>query len=246
MPPGSTRCRSTSSPPRCSPCATSSTSCRRRPRTTGAPSRSAWPRSPPPSRATRSRCSLARERGQVSPRRQVDACAEQSRDLIADDGYFAKIVADAHGRRRRRSTARCRDQLADAAKAASAAYGDMADWLERELLPHAPEADACGRERYAARVALLPRRDGRPRGDLPLGPAGGRDLHAQMSEIAEGLEAGRQRRSAASRSSTPTSVPAARHGRAQGLDAGARRRGHRQPQGRPLRHPRAGRSASSA
>ncbi len=24
----------------------------------------------------------------------------------------------------------------------------MADWLERELLPHAPEADACGRERY--------------------------------------------------------------------------------------------------
>ena len=25
----------------------------------------------------------------------------------------------------------------------------MADWLERELLPHAPEADACGRERYA-------------------------------------------------------------------------------------------------
>ena len=39
---------------------------------------------------------LARERGQVSPRRQVEACAEQSRDLTADDGYFAKIVDDAH------------------------------------------------------------------------------------------------------------------------------------------------------
>src|SRR6476660_6380533 len=38
---------------------------------------------------------LARERGQVSPRRQVEACAEQSRELTADDGYFAKVVADA-------------------------------------------------------------------------------------------------------------------------------------------------------
>ncbi len=39
---------------------------------------------------------LARDRGQVSPRRQVQACAEQSRDLTTDDGYFATVVSRRH------------------------------------------------------------------------------------------------------------------------------------------------------
>ena len=144
-----------------------------------------------------------------------------------------------HGRRRPLD-GEPRTALAAAAKAASAAYGDIADWLERELLPHAPEADACGRERYALEsryflgatvdleetyrwgqqeVASLARPDERDR----RGARGRRERRARRRDP-------RRRRE----------VPAARHRRAQGLDAGARRRGHRRPQGRALRHPRAG------
>ena len=131
----------------------------------------------------------ARERGLVSPRRQVVACAEQSRDLTANDGYFATLLT-------RAQTAdgplegNVKSELAAAANAASAAYGTMADWLERELLPHAPEADACGRERYT----LESRSFLGATVDLEETYAWGQqevaNLHAQMMEIAEGLEPG--------------------------------------------------------
>ncbi|MEI2826794.1 MAG: DUF885 family protein [Dermatophilaceae bacterium] len=39
--------------------------------------------------------------------------------------------------------------LSRAVTAAGAAYQELASFLERDLLPHAPAADACGRERYA-------------------------------------------------------------------------------------------------
>ena len=131
----------------------------------------------------------ARERGLVSPRRQVVACAEQARDLTANDGYFATLLTRAR-------TAdgplegNVKSELAAAANAASAAYGTMADWLERELLPHAPEADACGRERYT----LESRSFLGATVDLEETYAWGQqevaNLHAQMMEIAEGLEPG--------------------------------------------------------
>ncbi|HEY9496618.1 MAG TPA: DUF885 domain-containing protein [Intrasporangium sp.] len=131
----------------------------------------------------------ARERGLVSPRRQVVACAEQARDLTANDGYFATLLT-------RAQTAdgplegNVKSELAAAANAASAAYGTMADWLERELLPHAPEADACGRERYT----LESRSFLGATVDLEETYAWGQqevaNLHAQMMEIAEGLEPG--------------------------------------------------------
>jgi uncharacterized protein (DUF885 family) len=136
----------------------------------------------------------ARERGLVSPKRQVTACAEQSRDLTTEDGYFATLVRDAAvGTDPDASAPLAGDvktELADAAKAASAAYAGMADWLERELLPHAPEVDACGRERYQLESryylgAVV---------DLEETYAWGQQevasLHAQMREIAEGLEPG--------------------------------------------------------
>jgi uncharacterized protein (DUF885 family) len=131
----------------------------------------------------------ARERGLVAPARQVTAGAEQSRDLTTDDGYFANLVANA-----RTSDGPLEDQvatdLAEAAQAASAAYREMADWLERELLPHAPVADACGRERYQ----LESRYFLGARVDLEETYAWGQQevasLHAQMAEIAERLEPG--------------------------------------------------------
>ncbi len=132
---------------------------------------------------------LARERGQVTPRRQVTACAEQSRDLVADDGYFAKIVEDAKVDDAPLD-GEVKAQLAEAAKAAAAAYADIADWLERELLPHAPEADACGAERYALESRYFLGAAVDLEETYRWGQQQVADLHAQMTQIAEGLEEG--------------------------------------------------------
>ncbi|MGN6753639.1 MAG: DUF885 domain-containing protein [Intrasporangium sp.] len=131
----------------------------------------------------------ARERGLVAPRRQVVESAKQSRDLTTDDGYFAKLVTDAKaGDAPLDGAAKAR--LAEAAQAASAAYGDIADWLERELLPHAPEADACGRERYALESRYFLGAAVDLEETYRWGQEQVADIHAQMQAIAEGLEAG--------------------------------------------------------
>ena len=131
----------------------------------------------------------ARDRGLVAPQRQVVESAKQSRDLTAEDGYFAKLVADP-----RAGDAPLdgdvKTQLAEAAKAASAAYGAIADWLERELLPHAPEADACGRERYALESRYFLGASVDLEETYRWGQEQVADLHAQMQAIAEGLEPG--------------------------------------------------------
>jgi len=83
-------------------------------------------------------------RGLVSPKRQVEACAVQCVQLTAPDGYFAKLLSstgDEHGDG-------TTDALRNAAGEASSAYARMSDFLRNELLPQAPEADACGRDRY--------------------------------------------------------------------------------------------------
>jgi uncharacterized protein (DUF885 family) len=131
----------------------------------------------------------ARDRGQVTPRRQVTACAEQSRDLVADDGYFAKLVAGAKVLDEPLD-GEVKGQLADAAKVAAAAYADIADWLERELLPHAPELDACGRERYALESRYFLGATVDLEETYRWGQQEVANLHAQMKAIAEGLEAG--------------------------------------------------------
>lgn len=131
----------------------------------------------------------ARDRGLVAPQRQVVESAKQSRDLTAEDGYFAKLVADP-----RAGDAPLdgdvKTQLAEAAQAASAAYGAIADWLERELLPHAPEADACGRERYALESRYFLGASVDLEETYRWGQEQVADLHAQMQAIAEGLEPG--------------------------------------------------------
>ncbi|MGW5239993.1 DUF885 domain-containing protein [Monashia sp. NPDC004114] len=132
---------------------------------------------------------LARERGQVTPRRQVTACADQSRDLVADDGYFAKVVEDAKAGDDPLD-GEVKGQLAEAARAAAAAYSDIADWLERELLPHAPEADACGVERYALESRYFLGAAVDLEETYRWGQQQVADLHAQMTRIAEGLEEG--------------------------------------------------------
>jgi len=90
----------------------------------------------------------ARDRGLVTPRRQVLAGMQQCADLIGPEGYFATLVrgAKAGDGPLDESVAQ---RLATGAQAGVAAYTRLREFLERELLPVAPEADACGRERYA-------------------------------------------------------------------------------------------------
>jgi len=89
----------------------------------------------------------AAARGLVTPRRQVEACARQCADLTADGGYFPTLVsnATAGGVALGEEAA---GALRDAVDLASAAYTRMGGFLRDQLLPQAPEADACGRERY--------------------------------------------------------------------------------------------------
>jgi uncharacterized protein (DUF885 family) len=89
----------------------------------------------------------AADKGNVAPRRQVEACVTQCTELVAGDGYFAKLVADAKASDGELGEP-VRDQLTEAVRAASQAYAAMGEWLGDNLLARAPEADGCGRERY--------------------------------------------------------------------------------------------------
>ena len=86
----------------------------------------------------------AASRGDVSPRRQVEACIGQCDDNIGSDGFFATLVAGAGD-----VPASLRADLDRGAAAAADAYARLRAFLAAELLPVAPTGDAVGRERYA-------------------------------------------------------------------------------------------------
>ena len=82
-------------------------------------------------------------RGDVAARRQVVACARQCADWTAPGaGFYDGLV------HRTGATGTLRTSLEEAAVAASAATAEFGQFLERELLPLAPEKDAAGRERF--------------------------------------------------------------------------------------------------
>ncbi len=82
--------------------------------------------------------------GRVAARRQVIACAKQCATWSAEgSGFYSGLVERTH------ATGQIRAELERAAAAATAATADFGKFLETELLPLAPEADAAGRERYA-------------------------------------------------------------------------------------------------
>jgi uncharacterized protein (DUF885 family) len=86
----------------------------------------------------------AASRGEVSPRRQVEACLGQCDDNIGPDGFFATLVAGAAD-----VPVSLRADLDRGAAAAADAYTRLRAFLADELLPVAPVADAVGHERYA-------------------------------------------------------------------------------------------------
>ncbi len=90
----------------------------------------------------------ARDRGIVSAARQVKIVIEQTRRYAAEDGYFATMVAGAAATEGELNDA-SKAELASGAEAAQAAYNGLAEFLEQELLPSAPEKDAVGREHYS-------------------------------------------------------------------------------------------------
>ncbi len=89
----------------------------------------------------------AAAKGLVSPKRQVQACSEQCAELVAQDGYFANLVKNAKAGDAALGEATA-GALRNAVDQATAAYAGIGEFLRDELLPQAPDADACGRDRY--------------------------------------------------------------------------------------------------
>lgn len=86
----------------------------------------------------------AAARGDIRPRRQVEACIEQCDKNTGADGFFAHLVAGAG-----EVPASVRADLDRGARAASDAYAGLRTFFAEELLPQAPTTDAVGAERYA-------------------------------------------------------------------------------------------------
>jgi uncharacterized protein (DUF885 family) len=112
----------------------------------------------------------AAARGDISPRRQVEACIEQCDKNTGPDGFFAMLVqapgltAGAPPSAAMPTQApglavgappvadlpdALRRDLDRGARAASGAYSRLRAFLAGELLPEAPTTDAIGAERYA-------------------------------------------------------------------------------------------------
>lgn len=88
--------------------------------------------------------------GKVAAARQVRVVVGQCRKYGAEGtGFFAKLAAEARLDGGAPLPDEVASALADGCAAASEAYRRLADFLEDELLPQAPEEDAVGRGRYA-------------------------------------------------------------------------------------------------
>ncbi|PZR55118.1 DUF885 domain-containing protein [Xylanimonas oleitrophica] len=94
----------------------------------------------------------AADRGNVAAVRQVREGVAQARELAGAGSFFTSLVSGPEAAAVLDDSAACslvRKELEHGAAAAREAYGRLADFLERDLAPRAPEADAVGRERYA-------------------------------------------------------------------------------------------------
>lgn len=128
-------------------------------------------------------------KGNVAPRRQVEACIKQCADLTAEDGYFATLLSGAKAGDADLTDA-VRSDLEESVGAAREAYRRLGERLRGEVLDRAPEADACGRERYQ----LLSRAFLGATVDLEETYAWGQEelarITAEMQQVAEQIKPG--------------------------------------------------------
>ncbi len=87
---------------------------------------------------------LGISKGVVPAKRQVLEVILQARESADPDGLFANLVAQADG-----TSAGLTSDLSKGAAASAAAYGKLAEFFEKELLPASGDKDAVGRELYA-------------------------------------------------------------------------------------------------
>ncbi|MFC4630418.1 DUF885 domain-containing protein [Promicromonospora alba] len=90
----------------------------------------------------------AAAKGDVAAVRQVRECVTQARGLAAGDSFFTSFVTGEAASATLGERHALSGDLVRAAQGAQAAYGRLADFLEHDLAPQAPEADAVGRDRY--------------------------------------------------------------------------------------------------
>lgn len=86
-------------------------------------------------------------RGLVSASRQVAAVAEQATDFASPDGFFVALGRRADAIDPPPGQA-VHEELTTGVEQARTAYREVAEFLRRDLLPRAPEADGCGRQQY--------------------------------------------------------------------------------------------------
>ncbi|HTZ45340.1 MAG TPA: DUF885 domain-containing protein [Jatrophihabitans sp.] len=89
----------------------------------------------------------AAARGDIQPRRQVEACITQSEANLGPDGFFAGLVERAVSGAEPVPDG-LRADLDRGAHAAQAGYQRLRDFLSDELLAKAPISDAAGVEKY--------------------------------------------------------------------------------------------------
>jgi uncharacterized protein (DUF885 family) len=85
----------------------------------------------------------SRDAGHVSAVRQVREVADQCAAYVADGGYFDELLNQAPTEDQDLTAA-----MITGAARAKAAYAQLAEFLEKDLAPDAPEEDAVGREYY--------------------------------------------------------------------------------------------------
>ena len=111
------------------------------------------------------------DRGLVTPRRQVTECIAQCAELTSADGFFATFVARASA-----DGAPLDDAVrADLQRGVEAAAARLPAHRRRPAHPPArprPRVGCRGSRALPARLAPVPRRHRRPRGDLRVGPGG--------------------------------------------------------------------------
>jgi uncharacterized protein (DUF885 family) len=91
----------------------------------------------------------ARAAGGAPAARQVRAAAGQARDFGSPHGFFVTFSSGARTRAGEPPAGDVAERLRAAGADAAAAYTELSEWLDREVLPGATDRDAVGRDLYA-------------------------------------------------------------------------------------------------